>query len=178
MELSQIPACASEGIHVVVEIPKESENKYEYDKELGVITLDRVLDASIRYPTEYGFVPNTRSSDGELLDCMVMVERGSFPGCLIKGRLIGVLTITHSSGLPEHKLLAVPIGDARFDDYQDVSDVPEYRLKEIEHFFDVYKDLEGSDISVGGWEGAERARRVLDEAIRCAQKEGIPGSHG
>ena len=178
MDLSQIPACAEDGIHVVVEIPKESENKFEYDKELGVITLDRVLDASIRYPTEYGFVPSTRSSDGELLDCMVMVERSTFPGCLIKARLIGVLTITHSSGLPEHKLLAVPLDDPHFDEYHDVSDLPDYRLKEIVHFFDVYKDLEGSDITVGGWEGSERAQQVLDEAVQSAQKEGIPGSHG
>jgi len=161
-----------------VEIPKGSENKYEYDRELGVITLDRVLDGSIRYPTEYGFVPNTRSSDGELLDALVMVEAGTFPGCLLKTRLIGVLTITHSSGLPEHKLLAVPVGDARFDEYHDVSDLPQYRRKEIEHFFDVYKDLEGSDIGVEGWAGAERARQVLDEAVRSAQEEGIPGSHG
>jgi inorganic pyrophosphatase len=177
MDLSSLPTYSKDGdVHAVIEIPKGSEHKYEYDKELGVMTLDRVLDASVRYPTAYGFVPRARSSDGELLDIMVMQRSPTFPGVLLRARLIGVLTISHTSGLAEEKLLGVVVGDPFYADYRDISDVPEFLLKEIEHFFNVYKDLEGSDIGVHGWKGAGEARRVLEAALEAADREGLPGS--
>lgn len=177
MDLSTLPPHSDDGyVHAVIEIPKGSENKYEYDKQLGVITLDRVLDASIRFPTDYGFVPRTRSSDGELLDIMVMLRAPTFPGSLLKTRLVGVLTITHTDGTPEEKLLAVVVGDPAYDSYLDLPDVPQFLLKEIEHFFNVYKDLEGSDIGVHGWDGAEKAEQALARALQEAKEKGIPGS--
>ena len=167
MDIRKIPACSKDGnVYVVVEIPKGGRNKYEYDKDLGVIALDRTLYSAVYYPTDYGFVPCTRGADGELLDMMVMTEEPVFPGCLVESRLIGVLTITHSSGLPEQKLLGVPINEPLFKDHNNISDVRPHFLKEIEHFFDVFKDLEGSDVGVLGWEDAARAQRVLDQAIR------------
>jgi inorganic pyrophosphatase len=173
MDITRIPPRSSDGsVHVVVEIPTGSRNKYEYDKELGVIKLDRPLYSAVHYPTEYGFVPCTRGTDGELLDAMVMVDQITFPGCVIEVRLIGVLTITHTDGRPEQKILGVPVSEPRFEELQDVSDVPEHMLKEIEHFFDVFKELQGSDVGVLGWEGAEKARAVLDEGIQEYQKHG------
>jgi inorganic pyrophosphatase len=124
--VNEIPALSSDGhVNVLVEVPKDSQNKYEYDEDLGMIVLDRALYSSVHYPTDYGFVPGTRGADGEPLDAMVIVDKSTFPGCLVPGHL----------------------------------------LKEIEHFFEVFKDLEGSDIEVLGWEGAQEAEGLLEEAI-------------
>ena len=165
MNLSSIPACAGEGvINAFVEIPKGSRNKYEYDEDLGVMALDRALYSAVHYPTDYGLVPGTRASDGDHLDIMVMVDEPTFPGCLVRARLIGVLTVQGSGG-PEPKLLGVPVDEPRFAEWHDIADVPDHQLKEIEHFFEVFKDLEGSEIDSLGWRGAQDARAALDEAI-------------
>ena len=166
MDVNEIPALSSDGnVNVFVEIPKDSHNKYEYDEEMGMIVLDRALYSSVHYPTDYGFVPGTRGEDGEPLDAMVMVDKSTFPGCLLEARIVGVLTIRSTEGRPEKKLLGVPVREPRFAEYEDVSDVPGHLLREIEHFFEVFKELEGSDISVLGWEGARGARALLEEAI-------------
>jgi len=173
VNIKEIPPRSPDGnVRVLVEIPKGSRNKYEYDEELGVIALDRPLYSAVHYPTDYGFIPGTHGADGELLDTLVMVEQSTFPGCLVEVRLVGVLTITHTSGLPEQKLLGVPVSEPRFEEYRDVSHVPHHLLKEIEHFFDVFKDLQGSDMGVLGWEGAQKAEEVLDEAIRQYGEKG------
>ena len=166
MNLADLPARSADGhVHVLVEIPRGSRNKYEYNKEWGVIVLDRALYSAVHYPADYGFVPQTRSEDGELLDALVLVEEPTFPGCLVEARPIGVLTIAHRSGLPEHKLLVVPVREPRFAEYTDLSDVPQHILAEIEHFFDVFKELEGKDLQTRGWEGAEQAEAVLTAAL-------------
>ena len=171
MGINQIPTRSSHGgVNVFVEIPKDSQNKYEYDEDLGMIVLDRTLHSSVHYPTDYGFVPGTRGADGEHLDAMVMVDQSTFPGCVVEARIVGVLSIEVSNGNPEQKLLGVPVREPRFAEYEDVSDVPEHLLKEIEHFFEVFKDLEGSDIGVLGWEGAQEARELLEEAIRVGEE--------
>ena len=170
MDITHMPARCAEGhVNVFVEIPRGSRNKYEYDKELGVIRLDRALYSAVHYPTDYGFVPGTRSADGELVDALLMVEESTFPGCLVQARLIGMLTIAHGSGLPEQKLLCVPVREPRFAEYEDIADVPKHLLKEIEHFFDVFKDLEDKDVDTLGWDGAQQAHEVLDAAIHAAQ---------
>ena len=171
MVINEIPTRSSDGdVNVFVEIPKGSQNKYEYDEDLGMIVLDRTLHSSVHYPTDYGFVPGTRGADGEPLDAMVMVDQSTFPGCLVEARIIGVITIQSSNDRPEQKLLGVPVREPRFAEYADVSDVPGHLLREIEHFFDVFKDLEGSDIGVLGWEGAQEAQELLDEAIRAGEE--------
>ena len=167
MNVNEIPTRSSEGnVNVFVEIPKGSQNKYEYDEDLGIIVLDRTLHSSVHYPTDYGFAPGTRGADGEPLDAMVMADQSTFPGCLVEARIIGLLTIRSSGDRPEQKLLGVPVREPRFAEYGDVSDVPEHLLREIEHFFDVFKELEGNEIEVLGWEGAQQAQELLEEAIR------------
>jgi inorganic pyrophosphatase len=173
VEITHMPARSAEGhVNVFVEILRGSRNKYEYDEELGVIRLDRALYSAVHYPTDYGFVPGTRSADGELIDALLMVEESTFPGCLVQARLLGVLTIAHGGGLPEQKLLCVPIREPRFAEYNDISDVPTHLLKEIEHFFDVFKDLEDSEVATLGWEGVQQAHAVLEAAIDAAQAKG------
>lgn len=148
-----------------VEIPRGSRNKYEYDEDLGVIALDRALYSAVHYPTDYGFVPGTQDGDGEPLDTLVMVEESTFPGCLVRVRLLGMLTIEGSKG-PEHKLLGVPVNEPRFAEYRDIGDVPGHLLAEIEHFFEVFKELEGSNIRSHRWAGAAEAHRQLEKAIQ------------
>ena len=164
MPIEHIPARNDDGsINAVIEIPRGSRNKYEYDPDLGVMVLDRTLYSAVHFHTDYGFVPGTRGPDGDPIDVLVLVEESVFPGCLVRVRLLGVLTITKSGGAPERKLLAVPVGEPRFAQYEDVGDVPPHLLKEIEHFFEVYKELEGSEIGSLGWEGARVAEAALDE---------------
>jgi inorganic pyrophosphatase len=171
LDINEVPTHSSDGnVNVFVEIPKDSQNKYEYDEDLGIIVLDRTLHSSVHYPTDYGFVPGTRGADGEPLDAMVMVDESTFPGCLVEARMIGMLTIQSSSGRPEQKLLGVPVREPRFAEHEDISDVPGHLLREIEHFFEVFKDLEGSDIGVVGWEGAQEAQELLEEAIRAGEE--------
>ena len=161
-----IPPTTSDGtVHVVVEIPKGGRNKYELDEELGVMRLDRPLHSAVYYPTEYGFVPGTRSEDGERLDALVLVEEPTFPGCLIEARLLGAMRIARSDDHTEHKLLCVPAADPRFEEYADVAHVPGHVLREIEHFFEVFKELEGSSIESRGWIGRTAAAGVLESAI-------------
>ena len=172
MNIGEIPAISAAGnVHVLVEIPKGAHNKYELDEELGVLRLDRALHSAVYYPTEYGFVPGTRSADGERLDGLVLVDEPTFPGCLIETRAIGAMTIELSSGGHEHKLLCVPVKEPRFAEYEDVAHVPGHVLKEIEHFFDVFKELEERPVRSRGWMAAREAREVLTEAIRAFREE-------
>jgi inorganic pyrophosphatase len=162
----RIPPFAKDGaVHVVVEIPKGCRNKYEYRPDLGVIALDRTLYSAVHYPTDYGFVPGTSGADGDPIDAMVLVEQETFPGCLVTVRLIGVVTIERTDGSPEPKLLGVPVAEPRFAEYRDIADLPQHLLREIEHFLSVFKDLEGSDIRVRGWDGPERARAALEREL-------------
>jgi inorganic pyrophosphatase len=116
LDIDKIPTRSSDGsVNVFVEIPKDSQNKYEYDEELGMIVLDRTLHSSVHYPTDYGFVPGIRGADGEYLDAMVMVDKSTFPGCLVEARIVGVLSIEFNNGSPEQKLLGVR--EPRFAEY-------------------------------------------------------------
>ena len=166
MPIADIPARNAAGsVNALVEIPRGSRNKYEYDEALGVIALDRTLYAAVHFPTDYGFIPGTRGPDGERLDVLVLAEESVFPGCLVRVRLLGVLTISRSDGTPERKLLAVPAREPRFAEYHDIGDIPQHLLEEIEHFFTVYKQLEGSTIGSLGWAGAPQAEAALAAAV-------------
>lgn len=152
-------------IDVTVEIPMGSRNKYELDHETGRIHLDRTLFTATRYPADYGFVEGTLSEDGDPLDCLVLVQEPTFPGCLIKARPIGVFWMRDEKG-PDAKILAVPANDAR-QPLNDISELPHLLLLEISHFFDIYKDLEpGKSSDVHGWEGRAEAERELEESRR------------
>ena len=163
--LDEMPARNGDGsVNAVVESPRGSRAKYEYDEGLGVMVMARVLSSAVYFPTGYGFVPGTRGSDGERLDVLVLGEEPAFPGCLVRVRLIGVLAIATGHG-PEDKLLGVPVGEPRFAEYGNLGDVPGHLLTEIEHFFEVYRELDGKGLAPLGWEDAGRAEALLTAAI-------------
>lgn len=150
-------------IDVVVEIPKGSRNKYEYDPELGAIVLDRMLFTSMQYPADYGYISGTLGGDGDTLDALVFVGEPTFPGCHIRARPVGLFRMTDEKG-PDEKILCVPLQDPMWSTVQDIGDLPQSLLKEIEHFFQVYKDLEDKKVSTEGYGDRAEAIDVIDQA--------------
>ena len=151
-------------VNAIVEIPKQTSNKYEYDEKLDIIKLDRVLHSPMFYPVDYGFIPDTRSKDGDHLDVMIMTTSPVFTGCLLEVRPIGVLIMTDESG-DDEKILAVPLKSPIHDEIQKLSDVPEHFLKELVHFFSEYKRLEnGKDVTVKGWLNRKAAYDIIRES--------------
>jgi inorganic pyrophosphatase len=150
-------------VEVFVEIPRGSRNKYELDKERGILVLDRVLYSSVHYPTDYGFIPGTLALDGDALDALVVVDEPTFPGCHIIARPIGVLDMEDEKG-PDQKILAVPVGDPRFSSIRDLHDIDQHWLREIENFFQTYKALEDKWTDVVGWEDAAAAAIAIRSA--------------
>jgi inorganic pyrophosphatase len=148
-------------VHVVVEIPRGSRNKYEFDKNLGAIRIDRVLYSSMVYPGDYGFIPQTMYDDGDPLDIFVMTNEPTFPGCIIPARPIGLFRMK-DKGEPDDKILAVPVGDPFYRDYHDIGDIPQHFLAECAHFFATYKDLEGVFVKTLGWERAASAQERIE----------------
>jgi inorganic pyrophosphatase len=170
LEALPIGEDAPQIVNVVVEVPVGSRNKYEYEPELGTIMLDRVLPGNIRYPTDYGFVPSTVSTDGEPLDVMVAAYDPVFPGCVIRARVIGALDMTGQGGI-EPNIFAVPDGDQRFDDIETLDDMPEQNLREAENFFVAFKRLEGDEeAEVQGWRGLEETHELIRESSRAYQE--------
>lgn len=152
-------------MNVIVEIPKGSQNKYEFDKDLGVLKLDRVLFSPMHYPGDYGMVPQTLAEDGDPLDALVLVTFPTYPGTLINARPIGVLHM-QDDGEGDDKILCVPVDDIRAEDLRDVNDIPGAVRQEIAHFFQVYKELEGKKVVIGGWDDAVVAKRIVTECIK------------
>jgi inorganic pyrophosphatase len=164
-----MPAAQSRGFHpwhdiptgpkppaevtAVIEIPTNERNKYELDKKLGVFRLDRVLYSAVHYPGDYGFLPRTLGDDG----------------CLVEARPIGLFHLV-DSGVADEKVLAVPKGDPYSDGLNELGDIPQHYLKEIEHFFRVYKDLEGTHTETRGFEGAAAARAAITRAMVSYQE--------
>jgi inorganic pyrophosphatase len=157
-------------IEVVVEIPKGTRNKYEAD-ESGVIWLDRMLFTSTRYPEDYGYVPNTLAEDGDPLDALVLLDEPTFPGCHIRARPVGVFQMRDEEG-PDNKILCVPASDPRWDRVKEISDLESYGLREIAHFFNIYKDLEpGKETDVVGWDDRTKAEEIVEAARRRYEAE-------
>ena len=153
----------TELIDVVVEIPKGSRNKYEFDPELGAMVLDRMLFTSMQYPADYGYISGTLGGDGDTLDALVFVGEPTFPGCHIRARAVGVFHMADENG-PDAKIICVPLKDTAASHLYDVHDIqPEFR-QEIEHFFQVYKDLEQKKTETYGFGNRADAERVIDEA--------------
>ncbi len=151
-------------ITTVVEIPAGSKNKYELDKQTGLLRLDRVLYSAVHYPGDYGFVPRTLHEDNDPLDVLIHVNEPTFPGCQIDVRPVGVLKLL-DRGEPDDKVLGVPVSDPYHAEYHDLPDLPSHYTKEVEHFFLVYKDLEGKRMQILGWENAAAAHRIIRESI-------------
>ena len=161
---------APEAFNVVVEIPKGSANKYEYDPELEVFRLDRTLYSPMHYPGDYGFVPSTIAADGDPLDALVLVESPTFSGCVIEARALGLLAMV-DQGVEDLKLLCVPTKDPRQETVKNYSDVHPHRLREIEHFFGIYKELEGKETETRGWRSADEARQLILTASERFRKD-------
>jgi len=154
-----------ELVNAVIEIPFGQKNKYEYDKKLHVFRLDRSLYSSVFYPGDYGFFPSTLSEDGDPLDVLVLVDDASFPGCLIEVRPIGMLEMI-DQGVKDEKILAVPRNNPRYEEVHNYTQIYPHVMKEISHFFSVYKDLEGKRTQMLGWKDAKAARAVIVESVR------------
>lgn len=152
-------------INAIIEIPKGSSNKYEYDKELNVFRLDRTLYSPVHYPGAYGFIPQTHSEDGDPLDVVVIVENPTFTGCLIEVRPLGVLVMRDDMGL-DHKILGVPVNDPRMRDVHGLQHLPSHYLAEVDYFFNIYKDLEGKKSDTYGWEDRLVAHKIINECVQ------------
>lgn len=152
-----------ELVNAVIEVPLGGVNKYEYDKKLRVFRLDRTLYSPVHYPGDYGFIPSTLASDGDPLDVLVLVDNASFPGCLIEVRPIGVLEML-DQGVRDEKVLAVVNNDPRYTEVSNYTDIYTHILREVEHFFSIYKDLEGKRTKTIAWHDDKVARRVILES--------------
>jgi inorganic pyrophosphatase len=153
-------------VFAVIEIPQGGSNKFEYDATLGVFRLDRVLYSAVHYPGAYGFIPGTLGDDGDPLDILVLSTEPMFTGAVLEARPVGMLRMRDEAGEDE-KVLAVPVVDPRFDGFRELDDVPSHSLREIEHFFHIYKDLEGKPVETFGWEQRSEAESVILRAIRA-----------
>jgi inorganic pyrophosphatase len=159
---------------VVIEIPKGQRNKYEMDHETGRIRLDRMLFTSTRYPADYGFIEHTLADDGDPLDALVLLEEPTFPGCLIRCRAIGMFRMRDEMGMDD-KVLCVASTDPRMAHFQEISDVSDFDLLEIRHFFEVYKALEpGKQVEAANWVGRTAANTEIEA---CRKRLADSGGH-
>jgi len=156
---------------VFVEIPAGSRNKYEWDEELGGIALDRRLFTSMSYPADYGFIEGTLAADGDPLDALVLVGDPTFPGCRIRVRAVGVFHMADEKG-PDEKVLCVPLRDPSWSEISDLDDVPEQLRNEIEHFFQVYKDLEDKPTETRGYGNRAEAIEIIEACRNRAASSG------
>jgi inorganic pyrophosphatase len=152
-----------EVLHVVVEIPKGSRNKYEWDEDLKAIKLDRYLFSSVVYPTDYGFIPETWALDDDPLDAMVCVTEPTFPGCMIPVKPIALFRMTDDHG-EDAKVLCVPYMDPNWNELESLDDLPHRLQDEIEHFFSIYKQPEGKQVTVDGWYSREEALEEIERS--------------
>lgn len=148
-----------------IEIPKGSKNKYELDKETGLLKLDRVLGASVQYPANYGFIPKTLAEDSDALDVLVLCQETIPAGCLVEARPIGVMRMKDDGKLDE-KIIAVANRDMVYSSYNSLDELPEHLTIEIEHFFNIYKAFESKKTVIQGFEGKEHAMKTIQKALK------------
>lgn len=164
---------APEEVVAVIEIPQGSQNKYEYDEERGVFALDRVLYSPMHYPLDYGFIPGTRSEDGDHLDIMVIGSDPVFQGSVVDARPVAMLEMI-DGGEKDYKILAVQVKNPRFTHIKNLADVEAWNghlLKEVQHFMEAYKHLEGKKTEVAGWQDADAARAEIVSAQKAFEAE-------
>ena len=164
-----MPKQEKKTIDVLIEIPKGSRNKYDF--KLKKIRFDRMLFSSMMYPADYGFIPETLALDGDPLDVLVLGTEPTFPMCVMEVKPIGVFHMTDEKG-PDEKLICVPVSDPIWNKMNDLDDINPHQKKEIEHFFQVYKDLEKKKVDVGGFGGAQEAKKILNLCIERYQDSG------
>jgi inorganic pyrophosphatase len=160
---------ASDELLALIEIPKGSRNKYEYDEKVDAIVLDRFLSSSMVYPTDYGYLIGHRGRDGDPLDAMVCVSEPTFPGCIIPVKPIALFKMRDEKGVDD-KVVCVPTHDPGWNTAETLDDITEQLQREITHFFSVYKQLEGKEVQVDGWRPLEEAREVLEDGRRLHEE--------
>ncbi len=165
MSIAELPIGdqSPEVVNVVIEVPAGSKNKYEYDEELHVIKLDRVQFTAMAHPYDYGFIPETRSEDGDHLDAFVMLDHSVFPGCLVAARPVGLIRLV-DDGEQDEKIICVPAKDVRYDHITEMTQLSPHLPKELQHFFEHLKDLQNKKAEVTGWGDAAEAKQVIAEA--------------
>lgn len=157
----------------LIEIPKGSRNKYEYDFKLKKIRYDRMIFSSMMYPADYGFIPETLALDDDPLDVLVLVTEPTFPGCVIEVKPVGVFHMADEKG-PDEKIICVPISDPIANKVDKLEELNSHLIKEVEHFFRVYKDLEDKKVDVGDWGSAEEAEKLVHQSIDRFQESDVP----
>jgi inorganic pyrophosphatase len=182
MPRSDSPSTPDGALTCLVEVPKGSRNKYRWDPEQRAITLDRLLFASVAYPIEYGFIPETLASDGDPLDAMVCVSAPTFPGCLIEVKPIALLRIEHAGGTDD-KVLCVPAGDPQWSGMDKLEDLPRQLRDEISHFFSIYQGLDRDESPPKQWHSRREALGEIEAARerlagRGPAAEADPGAQG
>ena len=177
MNLYEIPSGPEPPrvVNAIIEIQQGGSNKYEYDAELGVFRLNRVLYSAVHYPMGYGFVPRTLAEDGDPIDILVMTDSPTFPGCLIESRPVGLFLMSDEKG-EDKKILSVPAVDPRYHEIQELSDMRPHRLREIEHFFSIYKELENKKVEILGWAGREAAYESIIKSMRAYRPKKSPAA--
>lgn len=153
-----------EEFYTYIEIPKGSKNKYELDKETGVLILDRVLGASVQYPANYGFIPKTLADDGDAVDVLVLCQETIPAGCLVETKPIGVM-IMNDDGKIDEKIIAVATKDLVYSSYNNLEELPEHIAFEIEHFFNIYKAFEVKKTTIEGFKSKEVAMKTVEEGL-------------
>lgn len=167
--LHDIDPGTAEKMSVIIEVPKGSNNKYEIDKKTGLIALDRVLHSAQTFPFDYGFVPQTLWHDGDPLDVIVLTTSPLYPGILVHVRPVAIMNV-NDSGDDDAKIISVPASDPRFANILDLKDINPHTLKEIEHFYATYKQLQGKKVVVGGFEEKTSAAKAFAEGIALYKK--------
>lgn len=157
-------------VNVIVEINKGSKNKYEIDKETGLIALDRVAHTAQDFPYDYGFVPQTLWDDGDALDVILLTTYPIAPGILVRARPIALMKMI-DDGDSDDKLIAIPIGDPRWDTVQDLADINPHTLKEMEHFYSTYKRIQEKEVSIDGFVGKDAAITAIKRSIELYKKD-------
>lgn len=157
-------------MNVIVEINKGSKNKYEIDKETGIIALDRVMHSAQDYPFDYGFVPQTLWDDGDALDVVLLTTYPLQPGILVRARPVAIMHMI-DGGEADEKVIAVPVDDPRFAEVKDMGDVNPHVLKEISHFFATYKQIQKKEVTVGEFEGRDAAEAAFTRAVALYQEK-------
>jgi inorganic pyrophosphatase len=164
---------AMDQLVCVVEIPKGGRNKYEYDQRLGGIKFDRLLMSAATYPTDYGYLRDTLSLDGDPLDALVCLYEPTFPGCLIMVNPVGLFKMRDEKGIDD-KIICVPLYDPYWNQYEQLEELPLLLRQEIEQFFSIYKDLEGKAVSIEGWRSRDEAVREIEDSRERHQAATAP----
>lgn len=168
--LHDISSGSTDVLNVIVEIPKGSKNKYEIDKETGLIALDRAAHTAQDFPFDYGFVPQTLWDDGDALDVILLTTFPLAPGILVRARPVAIMNMI-DSGDADDKVIAVPVDDPRWDEVKNLADINKHTLKEMEHFYSTYKKLQNKEVSVTGFGGAKEAKEAIERATSLYKKK-------